>query len=196
MKRKVLCFLLITGVVVQLGIVVRPFIIRALTLGLGEPVLFETGMDSLFYMIRGHRTVHPKEIHWSLTQDQPSGIPSGHPVYQTFSTNAQGIAQYEGFQAERPTPPNLYISGVMGRCDPIVKFERLWFDDNFWAKGLPPKAEADEYMFSRKFSTQAIIRVWRGYAVVEDLLFDGKPSREYIREAVRLRREAKRAEQK
>ena len=43
---------------------------------------------------------------------------------------------------------------------------------------------------------KAIVRIWRGYAVVADVLFDGKPSREYIRETVRLRREAKRAEQK
>jgi len=226
MKRKWMFFVLVAGIAAQLGVVAWPTLIRGLTLGLGRPVLFETGGNHLSDMTKGRRAVHLKEIRGSLSLNQPSGIPYLHPVYQTFSTNEQGVAQFDGFQATRPSSSCLYISGVMGwqhaeqvkvgiktnhhgtapyvrtyvsdEMKPtgkhIVSFNDLLFDSNFQAKGLPPESEADEY--KTHLSTQAVIRLWRGYAVVEDVLFDGKPSREYIREAVRLRREAERAEQK
>jgi len=227
MKRKLMYFFLIAGAAIQLDIVMRPFLIRELTLKLGQPVLFEANGGCLANMMQGSRTVHLDGMYLRQTLGQPSDIPFRRPIYLILSTNAQGVAQFDGFQARRPSSSCLYISAVMGRCPPeqvkvgvktnyygtapnvytqvvdvtvptdkyVAHFDRLRFDDNIWAKDLPPRAEASKY-FGREWSRQAVVRLWRGYAVVEDVLFDGKPSREYIREAVRLRREAERAEQK
>ena len=228
MKRKIALFLVAAGVVLQLGIVIWPFLVRWLTLGLGESFLFETDKIHPADMMRGLRTVYAKEVHRTLTMDQAPNIRIGKPLYLTFSTNAQGMARFDGLLTKRPPLHIAYMSGVLGTYFPEevkagvrtnrtefanyssmsviavtaptgkykVYIYQLQFDNDFWPQGLPPRAEADEYSRWPKCASQARIRIWRGHAVVEDVLFNGTPSREYIGEMVKLHKDGKRPEQK
>jgi len=196
--KKALLIIIGIGVCVQFGVLVSMLVKRELTLRHGEVFRFHTAPVDPFDAFRGRYVALSFDIErerlgtldtWQLQDNKPCYVQLGTDT-NGFATVVRGTECHVA-AVFRDNPGNL----------PVIKarIEKRWigqgyhhtiklpFDRFYMPEKLAPEAER-VYLEAtrgrdRTQSAAAVVRVWRGNAVIEDLEINGVPIVEYLRQA-------------
>ena len=154
---------------------------REATLQLGKAFKFETAPVDPADAFRGrYVALDVRERTAEAVCPGPSSKP-GETIYVTLQIKPDGYAKLGSISREKPAGGD-YIRAKSGYDQRAVT---LPLDRFYMNESLAPKAEQAYRQNSRASNRNAciLVRVRGGDAVIEDLLLDGKPVREYLRES-------------
>ena len=184
MKKGLLIFIGI-GIVAQFGVIASILIKRELTLRRGEVYRFATAPVDPFDAFRGRYVA----LRFGVEQEPvyfPEHINAGKTCYARLGTHTNGFAKIEAVISKKTNEPGLLkVRAERGwRSGNAIMRVKLPFDRYYMPEKLAPEAELVYNEAARRGNEQsaaAVVRVWRGNAVIEDLEIDGMPVLEYLK---------------
>ena len=183
MKKGLLIFIVV-GIIAQFGVVASILVKRELTLRRGGVYRFATAPVDPFDAFRGRYVA----LRFDVEQHEltfPETVKPGKVCYALLETDSNGFAEVKAVFAKTPgndLPVLKARAGYGWRSENRIK---LPFDRFYMPEKLAPEAE-DAYRAANRGSNPqsaaAVVRVWRGNAVIEDLEIDGVPVLEYLKQ--------------
>jgi len=181
MKKGLLIFTVV-GIAAQFGVMASILIKRELTLRRGEVYRFATAPVDPFDAFRGRYV----ELRFDVERSGANfseGVKPRKPCYALLGVDTNGFASVEAVYAKNPGN-HLPVLKVRARYNNRIY---LPFDRYYMPEKLAPEAEEAYLKFNRgrgrdEQPAAAVVRVWRGNAVIEDLEIDSVPVVEYLKQ--------------
>lgn len=156
---------------------------REHTLRTGQRYLFRTIPIDPYDAFRG-RYITLRMEQQAFHAEQAERFVRGRRAYARLSVDADGLAVIDEL---RLTPPAAgdYLTVRVSYTHNGVVFLHLPFDRYYLQEFDAPRAERLylEHSNRRQRTARVAVRVRHGFAVVEDVLLDGRPIREWLAEA-------------
>ncbi|MDR2850138.1 MAG: GDYXXLXY domain-containing protein [Verrucomicrobiota bacterium] len=209
MKKTVLFGLLLLGVAAQFGVVASMIVTRELTLRRGKAFTFETAPIDPFDPFRGkYVTLNITAINRFGVKTDDATFRKGDIAYLAFEEGTNGLATVSG-AARRPAGDHTLkvrvrwandetdsaADSAAGKTQPrptrrkILHFRDLPIERYYLPEDIAPLAEAAYANAARRSRgggnekpAAVVVRVWRGNAVIEDLLIGGLPIRDFLKQ--------------
>lgn len=171
------------------------------TLRLGKEYKFQTEPVDPYDLFRGRYVALRFKAEEVKQKEGEAEFPRDEKVYVAVKTNAEGFAEVERvsrtpikgdnvFLVTAWTTYNSSIPGISKESDEKDKFEKILrlefpFSRYYMEESRAPQAEDAYRAANRRNSKQqtwAVVRMWHGNAALADLVIDGQPIRDYLRD--------------
>jgi len=109
-----------------------------------------------------------------------SELPRGAKVYVAVKTNTDGFAEVERVSSNPLAGDNVFPATVRWGNNLEFPFRRYYMEET-----RAPQAEQAYRSANTRNSKQktwAVVRIWHGNAALADLMIDGQPIRDYLRD--------------
>jgi len=180
--KKALLIIIGIGVCVQFGVLASILVKRELTLRYGEVYRFHTAPVDPFDAFRGRYVALSFDIERE-NFDALETMRYNKPCYVQLGADTNGFATITAaFQDKQKDLPLLKVRKRYYRNNITLPFDRYYMPEK-----LAPEAER-VYLEAtrgrdRSQSAAAVVRVWRGNAVIQDLEINGVPVVEYLKKS-------------
>lgn len=154
------------------------------TLRLGKEYKFETEPVDPYDLFRG-RYVALRFKAAEFESKGQSDLPSNGKVYVAVKPNEAGFAVVEQVSRTPLQGDNVFQATTTNRWRSKTLHLAFPFERYYMAETLAPQAEAAYRAANRRNSSQqawAVFRIWHGNAALADLIIDGEPIRDYLRD--------------
>jgi len=195
MKKKLFYAFIFAGIAAQFGVLTYSIVLHELTLRLGTVCRFQTMPVDPFDAFKGrYVALNFTELSQGVIVDNE--IKPVKWCYLQIGTNSNGLAVVEHVALTNNLPsPYLkvrfsccYPDRVRGKDQWIeirkyrVRFD-LPFDRYYMPERLAPQAEEAYRQANRsgRRDAAAVVRIWKGKAVIEDLEIEGVPIRDFLK---------------
>jgi len=180
MKKKLFYTFIFAGIAVQLYVLTHNIVLHEMTLRKGEVHRFQTAPVDPFDAFRGqYVALNFNAFNTSNWRSHADDLSKGKKwCYVQIGTDTNGLAFIERVSLKRDVPsPYLKVRVNKWRSGVELPFTRYYMPEH-----LAPQAEAAYLAANRsgKRDAVAVVRVWKGRAVIEDLEIDGVPVRAYL----------------
>jgi uncharacterized membrane-anchored protein len=164
------------------------------TLRLGTEYKFQTEPVDPYDLFRGrYVALRFKAEHVELKGNEGENASAGHKVFVAVKKNAAGFAEVERVSSKPLSGDNVFTA--IDRSGWRSKTLRLEFPFNryFMEETLAPQAEAAYRKANISNSNQqtwAVVRLRNGKAALADVVIDGQPIRDYLRDHPQPKKES------
>lgn len=190
-KKAALLLFVAAGIILQFGVIVSMLARHELTLRRGETFLFRTAPVDPFDAFRGRYVALDFDAFRNIQCNSDLRLRRGQRVCLLLGTNANGFATIIGATNRPPDAPyltatflyNSHYDSAKGTSR--IRIAEPPFSRFYLPEHLAPEAEAAYNDATRRrtvTNAAAVVRVRNGTAVVEDLVFDGQPLREHLKQ--------------
>jgi len=208
MKKRIIFGFIVCGIIAQLAVLASLIIQREITLRKGTRVLFATAPVDPFDAFRG------RYMHVSLTalsqHVSAAKFTAGQTAYAVIQCDSNAVGSIASLATVKPSD-GLYIRMRVRWCCPEwqtvtnaarrsgkpevtsretgkynVQFQPV--ADRFYVpEKVAPEVDALSFANRRQTSQQAFacVRVYKGDAIIEDILIEGKPLLDVVRETLK-----------
>ena len=176
MKPAVALVLFAAAAALQLGVPASMVATREIALRRGEALKFRTGTVDPYDAFRGRYVTLRCET-WLVPE--PQGLRKGQWMYVSFTNDAGGVARAVAASLQPPAAgPYLRLRAPQPWNDRVEV--KLPFDRYYAEEHRAPKVEAAYRQAANRKNQDAyaVVRVYRGRGVLEDLLVGGRSARE------------------
>jgi len=201
MKKKLFYAFIFIGIIAQFTVLTSNIVLHEMTLRKGTVCRFQTAPVDPFDAFRGQYVA----LDFSMFERRNyfiSGVEhSGKWIYLQIGTDTNGFATVENTSQKRDLP-SPYLKVRVSYCREDSEYrensegKKEWvktgkyrvycdlpFTRYYMPERLAPEAEKAylEANRSGKRDAAAVVRVWKGRAVIEDLEIEGMPVREFLK---------------
>lgn len=184
-RRHVVFVLFVVVALVQMGVVGAAIGRREAVLRHGRAYKFRTEPVDPFDAIRGRYVAIRLET-GPAKYDGRGELAQGQHVYAIIETDPEGWARLPRVTLRPPASGDYLRAAVsdvaQGQVHLILPIDRYYMEEE-----AAPKAERAYFEHTRRQERDAYVtvRVWRGWAVLEELYVGGKPIRQFLAEMPR-----------
>ena len=171
--------LLIAVALLQLAVPSWMIFEQEQTLRLGTEYKFQTEPVDPYDLFRG-RYVALRFKAEQFGHEKEAELPDNAKVYVAVKTNAEGFAEVESVSLTPLSADNVFQATIQWGNHLSFPFNRYYMEES-----RAPQAEDAYRAANRRNSKQqtwAVVRVWHGKAALADLVIDGQPIRDYLRD--------------
>ena len=176
MKKQLFYAFIFIGIVVQFAVLTSNIILQEAILRLGTVCRFQTAPVDPFDAFRGQYVA----LNFNAIDNIRVDGYSGKWWYLQIGSDTNGFATVERVSDKRDVQSPYLKMRVKWGYHLVVPFDRYYMPEK-----LAPEAEKAYLEANRrgKRDAAAVVRVWRGKAVIEDLEIDGMPVREFLKQS-------------
>ena len=180
MKKKLFYTFIFAGIAAQFVMLTSNIVLHEMTLRKGEVHRFQTAPVDPFDAFRGqYVALNFNAFDTSNWRSHADDLSKGKKwCYVQIGTDTNGLAFIERVSLKRDVPsPYLKVRISKWRRGVELPFTRYYMPER-----LAPEAEKAylEANRSGKRNAAAVVRIWKGRAVIEDLEIEGVPVREFL----------------